>query len=298
MMAYLKQAHFLAITGIVFLCVAASASARSPFTEDAMDVIDASVTPCGVAKISPLTPDRTAASAEIDACTKLIDAPPPHARQLDRASALDERARTYIIIGDVQKGLADSNAAVALDPSSSDHYHMRIWIDLFLKRFNDLIGDTNRGLKDFKGDPMLMAYRAWAYIYVRNYPAAVNHFSALLVSNPNIPGFHNGRCEALALAGQEQEALEECTLALRLRYNGKNLSDTLGYVFLRLRRWQDAVIQYGQVLRMEPGAAKALYGRGLAKYRMGEVAEAGGAADIAAAKRIDPQIEADFARDP
>ena len=293
-----KQRYISALVGLFCLCSAVHATAHSPFTASAMSVIDASIHACGSSKVSMSAPDRAAALAEVSACSQLIDAASPHDTPLERASALDERARTYVIIGDLQKALADNDAAIALEPSIRDHYLVRLWIDLYLRRFDTLIDDAGRGLAKVREDPVLLAYRSWSYFYVRNYDAAIEGFARLIRHYPTTPAFYNGRCEALALEGQEQDALKACSFAVTLPLSGRNVVDTLGYVYLRLRRWQDAAIQYGQVRRMEPNSAKALYGLGLAKSQMGDVAQSGGAADIDAAKRIDPQIVADFARDP
>ena len=55
-----------------------------------------------------------------------------------------------------------------------------------------------------------------------------------------------------------------------------------------------AIDEYSSALRFEPKLASALYGRGLAKRKMGD--EAGSDADILAAKTIRAEIGDDFTR--
>jgi tetratricopeptide (TPR) repeat protein len=50
-----------------------------------------------------------------------------------------------------------------------------------------------------------------------------------------------------------------------------------------------AVVDFDQVIRIYPGHAGALYARGMIKQTKGD--KAGGDADIAAAKKIDPKID-------
>jgi Flp pilus assembly protein TadD len=53
-----------------------------------------------------------------------------------------------------------------------------------------------------------------------------------------------------------------------------------------------AIEDYNAALKISPRKAGALYGRGLAKLKTGDVA--GGKADIAAAKLIKPRITEEF----
>ena len=53
-----------------------------------------------------------------------------------------------------------------------------------------------------------------------------------------------------------------------------------------------AIDDYSSALRSDPKLASALYGRGLAKLKIGD--KAGGDADISAAKTIHAQVDDDF----
>jgi len=54
------------------------------------------------------------------------------------------------------------------------------------------------------------------------------------------------------------------------------------------KSWNLAVQDYDQALKLEPGLAAALYGRGVAKDQMGD--KVGADEDISAARKIDPDI--------
>jgi tetratricopeptide (TPR) repeat protein len=64
-------------------------------------------------------------------------------------------------------------------------------------------------------------------------------------------------------------------------------------VLLRLARYEEAIACYDSALRIRPNSAYSLYGRGLAKRRHGQVAEAN--ADIGKARLIDAQVAERFA---
>ena len=68
--------------------------------------------------------------------------------------------------------------------------------------------------------------------------------------------------------------------------------DSKALIQLRLKDYAGAIASYEQVLAQEPHSAWARYGLGLARIRSGLVDA--GKADIAAAKAIDPRIDARF----
>jgi len=64
--------------------------------------------------------------------------------------------------------------------------------------------------------------------------------------------------------------------------------------YLKMGQWDSAIDDYNEALQFNPKLASSLYGRGLAKLKKGDTT--GGDADIAAAKAIEANIAADFAR--
>ena len=70
--------------------------------------------------------------------------------------------------------------------------------------------------------------------------------------------------------------------------------DSLGLIHLKMDQFGTAIDDFSSALRFDPKLASALYGRGLAKLRNGDVA--GSKADISAAKTIRAEIGDDFTR--
>ena len=69
---------------------------------------------------------------------------------------------------------------------------------------------------------------------------------------------------------------------------------SLGLIHLKMDQFDAAIDDFSSALRFDPKLASALYGRGLAKLKNGD--KAGSDADISAAKTIQAEIGADFAR--
>lgn len=61
-----------------------------------------------------------------------------------------------------------------------------------------------------------------------------------------------------------------------------------GIAYENLGRYDFAISDFDEALRLDPADAFAFYNRGLTKQKMGDVA--GGKADIARARRLDPAI--------
>jgi Flp pilus assembly protein TadD len=70
--------------------------------------------------------------------------------------------------------------------------------------------------------------------------------------------------------------------------------DIRGFVQLRRGEPAQALGDYQAALALRPAMVSALFGRGLAEKRLGDIARAD--ADLARAATLDPQVAGDFAR--
>jgi len=109
---------------------------------------------------------------------------------------------------------------------------------------------------------------------------------------PNLPRALNDRCWYGALLGRLDAALDDCDGAIRLSPRSAAFLDSRAFVQFRRGRFDKALADYDAALGIAPKAVSSLYGRGLVKQRMGD---ATAAADLEAAKAIDPKIESHFA---
>jgi tetratricopeptide (TPR) repeat protein len=92
------------------------------------------------------------------------------------------------------------------------------------------------------------------------------------------------------LARKEYErALADYTTAASLDPNNALVFIGRGMVHVATRDLDRAMADFEQAVRLQPGSALGLYWRGFAKRLRGDAA--GGEADIAAAKKIDPRVD-------
>jgi tetratricopeptide (TPR) repeat protein len=95
-------------------------------------------------------------------------------------------------------------------------------------------------------------------------------------------------CYVAAVAGLLETAELTCEEAIDRNSHDIGQYDSLGFVHLRMKAWDKAIADYDRALSSRPDLTLSLYGRGVARRARGDIA--GGDADIAAAKKDEPDI--------
>ncbi len=96
---------------------------------------------------------------------------------------------------------------------------------------------------------------------------------------------YNDRCWARAVAGIDVEgALADCNEALRLMPDFGPALDSRAFLHLRGGRFQEAIADYDTAIMGSPQDSWSLYGRAIAKMRLGDTQ--GAQADIEASKAV------------
>ena len=127
-----------------------------------------------------------------------------------------------------------------------------------------------------------------------DFALAIKDFDEVIRLQPRDAEAFNNRCWARAMIADLQRALDDCTHALELRPGYADALDSRGFVNLKLGKPAEAIIDYDAALKLSRSAS-SLYGRGLAKKRIGDAV--GGDKDIIAARALDPEIVNQFATD-
>jgi tetratricopeptide (TPR) repeat protein len=91
-----------------------------------------------------------------------------------------------------------------------------------------------------------------------------------------------------------QGALSDCNQSLDLEPNNANSRDSRAFVYMKMGKVEDAIVDYNMALRLNPGLATSLYGRDVAKQKKGDFAQ--GNSDIESAKKIQLDIAEEFHR--
>ena len=192
------------------------------------------------------------------------------------------------------RAIASFDDAIRLDPVEAAAYGNRAFA-----HWNK--GDTGAAIRDYgaaiERDPsntLNRLNRAIAYNRTGDYQRAIDDLDRVIAAEPANANALNSRCWSRAVLSYLQEALADCDEALKLRPADPDARDSRGFVYLRLGRLDRAIADYNAVLKLQPRHAGSLYGRGLAKIGRGD--RAGGNEDVTAARAIDPDIVATFAR--
>jgi tetratricopeptide (TPR) repeat protein len=213
-----------------------------------------------------------------------------------------DRGMVYTRNGQFKSALQDFSTTITLQPDDIDARLARA--DL-LQSHPDIDPTAASDIKsDLDGVARLAAPAAevrleLAHLYgvAGDYQAAIHQIDQWL-SHHSLP---DDRVEGLKMrcwwqaAGNRdlREALEDCNHALDLDFDGAGIRDSRGLVYLRLKRWDDAMQDYDSALHTDPRMATSQYGRGIAELRLGEDAQ--GQADLAAAEKADKGVAKEFA---
>ena len=145
---------------------------------------------------------------------------------------------------------------------------------------------------DAGSQPQLRTQRAFLLYKSGHADEATKLFEAIRSSTTD-PGELNNLCYDKATAGiMLESALQDCNDALKLSPNNPGFEDSLGMVYLKLGKLDDAISAYSKVLS-EALLPSSYLGRALAYRRRGNAAAA--QKDRTEANSLMPGIEAEFA---
>jgi tetratricopeptide (TPR) repeat protein/predicted aspartyl protease len=238
------------------------------------------------------------------------------------AAGFSHRGAAFVARGEYALAIADFGRAATLEPNAGRFYDLGMaqWRShaptLALSSFDQALklkpdyaqallvrGELRMSLKNYDGgkadfvaalalDPSLRLKAADSYSMAGRLEDALADYDLWIAAHPRNEDLArplNGRCWARAMLDRDlDKALADCNEALQLWPGGSTILDSRGMVFLRLKQPDKAIADYNVALKQAPRQAWSLYGRGLAKQLKGLTGE--GAADIAAAIAIDPQI--------
>jgi tetratricopeptide (TPR) repeat protein/transglutaminase-like putative cysteine protease len=213
--------------------------------------------------------------------------------ELDRSIAIAPNSGAYFTrlaydLDDDQARLADMLALIKLEPASDVPAPAlrRLLSDpaarTAIKAAYDTALDASGGSDDVANQRDLM-------LALGGDPTAyVARGDAQLAKTPDDADSLNDACWRHATFRVALEtAVAQCDKAI-VKDRSAMVLDSRGLVWLQRGEWARAADDYGNAVAMRPRQASSIYGRGLARARLGQAAES--KADIAAALRIDPSI--------
>jgi tetratricopeptide (TPR) repeat protein len=198
--------------------------------------------------------------------------------------------------GDYATALSDFTQVIAAHPEYPLVYEIRALAYLRDRKPNDAILDLNRALTAKLGmgrerAARVFGYRSLAYQMLGQNDAAIADLQRALapldgqLDNYSMLGF---TCYAAAVVNLLDTAQLLCDESISRKNRNLIAYEARGLVDLKQRAWDKVIADDTRMLGYREDQPMALYGRGLAKRARGD--SKGGAADIAAAIAIEPDI--------
>ena len=223
-----------------------------------------------------------AARALVDFETAIRLAPEMPDAYFGRAAALAQLGRTA-------EALASADAGVAIAPDKPQSYVARAGIHIALENTTLAKADLAQALTlDSEFVPALSGLADLTY-KDGQVDAALGYYDRIVKAEPENSGALNNRCYLLAEIGRLDEALKDCEASIAITANEINL-DSRGFVHLKRGDFTAALADFDAALVKDAKLPSSLYGRGIARIRLGQTAE--GQADLAAATALDAEIAA------
>ena len=222
---------------------------------------------------------------------------------LDRGIAVSPTASLYMFRenlypkADIVNRRHDIMAALSLSPHFLDALRARANLELDARKYKDAevafsAAIAEKSLPDDE-KALFLAGRGIAYTQLGDRPHAESDFTDARQTARTSTGL-NEVCWYLATRNVAlQSALAACDAALVKNAKHVAAIDSRAFVLLRMARYQDAITTYDTSLRLRPEFAGSLFGRGIAKRRLGD--RSGGDADLKAAIAAAPAILKEYA---
>lgn len=246
----------------------------------------------------------------------------------DNVEALIARGDAFSQLGNTGRALADLNRAVALAPNDATAYLARglaesrrgnrtaavqdyeealkrdprrvdalvniAALQLLENKAEAAVKTLDRAIAIDPTSALAFYNRGLAHFSLRAYDKAIADYGKAIELDPRMGLAYNNLGLAKAIAGNDLKgALADNDQAVKLLPLNLEVCDTRGFIFLKMGEPAKALSAYNAAIDIDPNRALSLYGRGLAKIRMGDVAA--GRGDQAAATTINPEVADDFA---
>ncbi len=220
---------------------------------------------------------------------------------LDRAISLaPKNAQAYLIRGlahnrrnETKLALDDYDTALKLEPKFAAALANRAAIEMGERKYDDAIRDLDASIAIEPNNPVGLYNRGFAHFAKGDYDKALADYSAAIDLDPTMGLAFNNRCLVRAIMGKDLvDALKDCDTAQKLMPLNQDVRDTRGFIYLKLGDPALAAKEYDAALDVDPNRPLALYGRGLARLRMGQTRE--GEQDQAAALALNPEVASQF----
>ena len=236
--------------------------------------------------------------ARNDAAAALVDLDRACTLQPGNASFFVTRAHAHQALKQDDAALADFDTALRLDPAQAD---ARIWRAVVHRNRNErdaVLADLSVLDASLPAQSNIRRNMALLYDSLDMPTQAITQWTHWIAAHRHdalLAEASNGRCWARAELGIElDKAMDDCDEAVDADRRNAAYLDSRAWVFVRIGHWHRAELEFDRAIAAKPDLAPSLYGRALVHQHLDEPAMAD--ADLAAARKASPSIDADIAR--
>ena len=233
-----------------------------------------------------------------DFASALADLDRACALEPDNAGFLAARGVLHDQMKDPAKALADFDAALRRDPGLADVRLHRAWLHATSSERDLALQDLAVLDATLPPQSPLRAGMAGLYSHFEMPRPMLAQWNLWIAAHPHdiaLEDAHNGRCWARVVLGIElDQALDDCDKAVDAAPKNASYLDSRAWVYLRQGKLKKALADFDRGLAIRADGAWSLYGRGLVHLGVGDSTRA--QADLAAARKLNPHIDADIQR--
>ncbi len=234
-----------------------------------------------------------AAASRRDYQSALADFDQACALEPTSAALFAQRGGVHEALKNPAKALEDFDRALELDPALTDARWRRAWMRFRVKDRKAAQADLDALDQSLAPQAQLRLAMSELYLGLEQPAKALTQLDQWLAAHRKDASRESAldaRCWARVMLGVDLEkALDDCDEAVGGDSKNPAYLAHRGWVYLRLGQHRKAVSDFDRSIERLPRNASALYGRGVAKTRLGDVAQS--EVDLAAARKVEPDID-------
>jgi tetratricopeptide (TPR) repeat protein len=211
-----------------------------------------------------------------------------------RAAALIVRGAIRTNQGEYARALADFGRAMRIDRTNAQVHFERGLVHQATGAYDFAIRDYDAALSLQPGLQSVLDRRAEALqLRGQAFSRDLELLNERLLESPGNASLLNNRCWIRVINDVDLPlALADCNAAILADAENSAALDSRGLVHLKLQNYQAALQDYEAAMAKDTERGHYLYGRGLARMGLGQIAE--GQADLIEAERLEPGVTAAY----
>ncbi len=184
---------------------------------------------------------------------------------------LSDRSFAYLDANDLQAALDDSRRLTELNPNSPAHFNQYGYVLNLNGRYDEAISELTKGIGIDPAYYRLYVNRGVSYSHKQMYNEAVKDYSKAIGLNPgdamtylNRGGIYTDNLN------RPEEGMKDFKKVLELQPNHLDAMINIGVACYKLQKFDEAIVQFDQVLKRDPKNAKAYYMKAISYNAKGD----------------------------